>query len=161
PSLVSSGSAAGRVALAAFVLLAFPCPRPAAAQPAEHRYFVDCSGTTEGDGPATHPWNSLQPLSAHEFHPGESAVLRRGTTCEGALSLHGSGNADGVARLTAYGTGPRPRIVATSQNTQAVLLKNAEYWKIDSLDLAGGNTYGLLVTGDQDKLKSHLTLPHL
>jgi hypothetical protein len=161
PSFASTASAAGRLVVAAVVLLAIPCARCAAAQSAEHRYFVDCASTNEGDGTTAHPWNSLQQLSSHDFQPGEIVFLRRGTTCKGELSLHGSGSADSVVRLTAYGAGARPRIVATRQDTQAVLLKNAEYWQIDSLDIAGGNTYGLLVTGDQDKVQSHITLRNL
>ncbi|HEY1502133.1 MAG TPA: right-handed parallel beta-helix repeat-containing protein [Acidobacteriaceae bacterium] len=133
----------------------------AAAQAPPHRLFVDCSQTRNGDGSLDHPWNRLDLLSAHEFQPGESAALRRGTACTGALSLHGSGSAEALVRLTAWGEGPRPRIVASGRDTQAVVLQNAEYWQIDSLDIAGGNTYGLLVTGNQDKVQSHITLRNL
>ena len=33
--------------------------------------------------------------------------------------------------------------------------------QIDSLDISGGNTYGLLVTGDEDKVLGHITLRNL
>lgn len=127
----------------------------------ERRYYADCSGAVQGDGSRTHPWNSLDALSKHLFKPSEIVALKRGTQCRGTLLLHGSGSPDGRVRLTAYGEGPRPKIVATNKDTQAVLLENAEYWQIDSLDIAGGNTYGLLVTGDQDRVQSNITLRNL
>ena len=73
----------------------------------------------------------------------------------------GPAAAEARIRLTAWGEGPRPQIVAAKNDTQALLLKNAEYWQIDSLDIAGGNTYGILVTGDQDQILSHITLRNL
>lgn len=144
--------------IAVVVLLAGQC---ACAQAAGARIFVDCSQAAPGDGSRAHPWNSLDALSAHIFQPGDVAALKRGTQCNGMLMLRGSGNQKAMARLTAYGEGPRPKIVAGSKATQAVLLKNAEYWQIDSLDIAGGNTYGLLVTGDQNQVLSYITLRNL
>lgn len=127
----------------------------------ERRYYADCGAAAGGDGTLTHPWNSLDALSAHLFQPGEVAALKRGARCAGTLTLHGSGSPIAGVRLTAYGEGPRPQIVATGNDKQAVLLENAEYWQIDSLDIAGGNTYGLLVTGNEDKVQSHITLRNL
>lgn len=123
--------------------------------------FADCSQAAAGDGTLAHPWNSLDALSAHIFQPGEVAALKRGTQCNGSLTLHGSGSPAAGVRLTAYGEGPRPKVVATAKDKQAVLLENAEYWQIDSLDIAGGNTYGLLVTGKEDKVQSHIALRNL
>jgi hypothetical protein len=125
------------------------------------RYFVDCSAMAAGDGSQQYPWKGLDSVSARTFQPGDVIALRRGTECRGSLSLHGSGEPAARIRLTAWGEGPRPRIVARSGDPQAVLLKNGESWQIDSLDIAGGTTYGLLVTGDQDKVQSHITLRNL
>lgn len=124
-------------------------------------FFVDCSQTAPGDGSQDHPWNRLDPVSAHDFQPGDTVALRRDTVCRGSLSLHGSGTLAAPIRLTAWGAGARPKIVAGPAAVQAVLLKNAEFWQIDSLDISGGNTYGFLVTGDQDRVQSHITLRNL
>jgi hypothetical protein len=148
----------GILAVTAAVLLA---GRAGGGQAAGARYFVDCSQASAGDGSLEHPWNSLDALSAHLFHPGEVAALKRGMRCSGALSLHGSGSQAAKVRLTAYGQGERPKILADGNRTQAVLLKNLEYWQVDSLDIAGGNTYGLLVTGDEDQVQSGITLRNL
>ena len=125
------------------------------------RLFVDCSQAAAGDGSSAHPWNTLDALSAHLFKPGQVSAIKRGTVCQGTLSLHGSGSPDAGVRLTAYGEGARPKIVASNKDTQALLLRNAEYWQIDSLDISGGSKYGLLVAGDQDKVQSHITLRNL
>jgi len=124
-------------------------------------FFVDCSRSAPGDGSQDQPWNQIAGISGRSFEPGDTLALRRGTVCRGALALHGSGTAEARIRLTAWGEGPRPQIVAADSDAQAVLLKNASYWQIDSLDIAGGSTYGLLVTGDQDQVLSHITLRNL
>ena len=148
-------------ALSVLMVVVLLTARCAAAQTPAHRYFLDCSQSANGDGSQQRPWNQIAEVSGHTFLPGDTILLRRGTTCAGSLTLHGSGSPVARIRLTAYGEGPRPKIVAGNQVTQAVLLKDAEYWQIDSFDISGGNAYGLLVTGDQDKVQSHITLRNL
>ncbi len=65
----------------------------------------------------------------------------------GALAPKGSGAEGAPIRLTAYGEGPRPKLVAPRQSEEALRLFNQQYWDIDSLDLAGGNTYGVFISG--------------
>lgn len=160
-SLVALGEVLKQILLVFLATaVSMACPWASALNPGT-RLFVDCSLTSSGDGSLAHPWNALSQVSAHRFQPGDVAAIKRGTRCEGALVLRGSGSAEAIVRLTAYGDGPRPQIVAASDATQAVLLINAEYWQIDSLDISGGSRYGLLVTGDRDKVQSHITLRNL
>ena len=100
-----------------------------------HSYFVDCSIAVAGDGSRLAPWNSLAAAQAHDFAPGDRIALARGTVCHGSFAPQGSGAEGNNIRLTAYGQGQRPRIVATGKDRQALLLFNQEYWQIDSLDL--------------------------
>jgi len=152
-----------RQLFAFFLLLALTAATTAqgASSFPERKYYADCGAAAGGDGSLPHPWNSLDALSAHLFQPGDVVALKRGSQCHGTLTLHGSGSIAGMVRLTAYGEGPRPRIVATTDDRQAVLLENAEHWQIDSLDISGGNTYGLLVTGNEDKVQSFIALRNL
>ncbi len=136
---------------------AMPQPQAAAAT---HAYYLDCSATAPGDGSSAHPWNTLALAQAHLYLPGDRIALARGTVCHGSFAPQGSGAADRPIRLTAYGTGPRPRIVASAKNRQALSLFNQEYWQIDSLDIAGGNTYGVFLSGDKGTLY-HLSLKNL
>ncbi|MGB6686208.1 MAG: right-handed parallel beta-helix repeat-containing protein [Terracidiphilus sp.] len=123
-------------------------------------FFVDCSAAAPGDGSSAHPLNSLADAQAHRFLPGERIALRRGTACHGSFAPEGSGNASSVIRLTAYGEGARPRIVASAGDRQALLLFNQEYWQIDSLDLSGSSTYGVFASGDKGTLH-HIYLKNL
>lgn len=129
------------------------------AQP-QHAYFIDCSAANAGDGSKEHPWNSLAAAEAHPFAQGDRIALARGAVCHGSFAPHGSGTDGDVIRLTAYGSGPRPRIVAPASARQILLLANQEYWQIDSLDLSGGSMYGVFVTGDQGPLH-HVYLKNL
>ncbi|MGB7549260.1 MAG: right-handed parallel beta-helix repeat-containing protein [Terracidiphilus sp.] len=129
-------------------------------QTAGARLFVDCSQKVEGSGSLAHPWNSLQAAEAHPFAAGDRIALARGTVCNGSFSPQGSGTQKRLIRLTAYGQGPRPRIIASASDRQILLLFNQEYWQIDSLDLSGGNTYGVFVSGDKGTLH-HIYLRNL
>lgn len=115
-------------------------------------YFVDCSRPAAGDGSSEHPWNSLADAEKHVFAPGDRIALKRGTTCQGNFAPQGSGDASNVVRLTAYGEGARPKIVAAAKDRQALLLFNQEYWQVDSIDLSGSSMYGVFVSGDQGTL---------
>jgi hypothetical protein len=125
-----------------------------------HEYFIDCSAAGSGEGSLAHPWNSLAQAETHAFVPDDVIRIARGSTCKGSFAPKGSGTEGHIIRLTAYGVGPRPRIVAPSTARQAFLLFNQQYWQVDSLDISGGNTYGVFVTGDQGTLH-HLYLKNL
>jgi hypothetical protein len=126
-----------------------------------HHYFVDCSSTANGDGKsATSPWNALSSLQAKIFSPGDVIQLKRGTVCHGTLQPKGSGSAEHPIRLTAYGEGPRPRVIAAASSEEALRLFDQQYWDIDSLDLSGGTTYGVFVSGTKGILH-HIHLSNL
>jgi hypothetical protein len=122
--------------------------------------FIDCSASQGGDGTSAHPWNSLALAQDYRFQPGDRIALKRGTVCHGSFAPQGSGTAGGPIRLTAYGEGSRPQIVASNKDRQALLLSNQEYWQIDSLDVSGSSTYGVFVTGDKGTMH-HISLKNL
>jgi hypothetical protein len=105
-------------------------------------FYIDCSLQDSGDGSLSRPWNSLASAQSHPYSPGDRIALARGTTCHGTFSPQGSGTSEHPIRLTAYGNGPRPRIVASGKDREALLLFNQEHWQIDSLDVSGSNKYG-------------------
>lgn len=124
-------------------------------------YYVDCSAPVPGNGVSPQSaWNSLAQVNATVFSPGDIIRLRRGTQCDGAIAPKGSGAAGSPIRLTAYGDGPRPKIVAGASPEEALRLFNQQYWDIDSLDLSGGHTYGVFISGDNGTLH-HIHLKNL
>lgn len=130
------------------------------AAPASHSYFINCSASAAGDGSSAQPWNTLAAAQAHTFVAGDRIALARGTVCRGSFSPSGSGAAGVPIRLTAYGQGPRPQIIAGPSDRQVLELFNQEYWQIDSLDLSGASKYGVLVSGDKGTLH-HIYLKNL
>ncbi len=151
-------------ALFVYVLLLLPSSIHSSAQnvpsAVSRTYFIDCSAGIAGDGSLAHPWNNLSLAQAHSFVAGDRIALKRGTVCHGSFSPQGSGTADHPIRLTAYGQGPRPRIVATAKDRQVLSLFNQQYWQVDSLDLSGANTYGIFVSGDHGMMH-HIYLKNL
>jgi hypothetical protein len=160
----SQSARAGLSCLARTILLltavsALPVFAQGASAP-RHTYFIDCAATQPGDGSSAHPWNTLAAAQAHPFVAGDHIALARGTVCRGSFSPSGSGAEGNPIRLTAYGRGPRPQIVAASSDRQVLSLFNQEYWQIDSLDLSGAGKYGVFVSGDKGTLH-HIYLKNL
>jgi hypothetical protein len=113
-------------------------------------YYVDCSiAEKSGDGrsPAT-AWHTLEEVSAHQFLPGDVIYLKRGTECHGALWPKGSGSASAVIRLSAFGQGARPRVIAGKGDEEAFRLFDQEYWDVDSIEFSGGTLFGVYVSGE-------------
>ncbi|MFZ0662902.1 MAG: right-handed parallel beta-helix repeat-containing protein [Acidobacteriaceae bacterium] len=138
------------------------CVAQSASGPVRARtFYVDCSARVAGNGrsPQT-AWRSVAQLNAATFAPGDTIRLRRGTECRGALAPKGSGAEGAPVRLTAYGEGPRPRIIAGKSAKQALLLFNQQYWDIDSLDFSGGTVNGIFISGDKGVLH-HIHLSNL
>ena len=138
------------------------CVAQVASGPLHQRsFYIDCSALTSGDGSSPRTaWNSLTQVNAAGFSSGDTIRLRRGTTCEGALTPKGSGADGAPIRLTAYGQGPRPKIVTPKPSEEALRLFNQQYWDIDSLDISGGSTYGVFISGDNGILH-HIHLSNL
>jgi len=145
------------------LLSAISCSaRTAQRAPRAVTYFVDCSSDAQkNDGlSADSPWTTLEQVDGHAFAAGDVVRFKRGSVCHGTLWPKGSGSESAPIRMTAYGTGPRPKIVAEFGSDASLKLYNQEYWNIDSLDLLGGNTYGVFISGDKGILH-HIHLANL
>jgi hypothetical protein len=126
------------------------------------QFYLDCgSAASSGTGVSEQsPWNRLEQLNSFNFAPGDTVFLKRGTVCHGTIAPQGSGSESAPIRLTAYGEGQRPRIIAETSAQQSLKLFNQEYWDIDSLDLSGGTTNGVFISGDKGILH-HIHLSNL
>jgi hypothetical protein len=113
-------------------------------------YYVDCGVVeTNGDGrsPAK-PWHSLEAANARTFLPGDAIYMKRGTECQGLLWPKGSGSPTAVIHLSAYGLGPRPKVIAGKNDEEAFKLFDQEYWDVDSIEFSGGTVFGVFVSGE-------------
>lgn len=131
------------VAAAAFFVLGAP---PAFAATA---YYVDCSAGTNGSGTVGSPWNNLTTVDNHAaFVGGDSILLKRGTTCTGALWPKGSGTStSSFITLGDYSTGALP-IVDASGSTTGIQLYNQQYWHIQNLEVKNSTRFGINIAGN-------------
>jgi Right handed beta helix region len=108
-------------------------------------YHVDCGLTSTGTPSAEKTLHTLGEVNKLEFGPGDTVLFKRGTTCRGALQPRGSGTEAAPIRIAAYGEGSLPRIVDGFKDTTAFRLRDQQFWEIESLDISGSTTYGVLV----------------
>jgi hypothetical protein len=118
--------------------------------PAGATYYVDChDGNDAADGLSEgSAWKTVNRVSDRRFQPGDSIRFRRDTTCPGMLWPKGSGAAGAPITLSAYGVGPLPVIQSGPQNQAALRLFNQEYWRVETLEFAGGQPHGVWISGD-------------
>jgi len=135
-------------ALATLAAAAVPVATSAPADAATNTYYVDCAAISAGAGTVHAPWNSLAAVNAQPLTAGAHILLARGTTCSGNLVPQGSGTAGHPIVLGAYGVGARPVINAASTAAAALQLTDQSYWTIQDLEIVGGTTYGVYVTGN-------------
>ncbi|WP_369202226.1 hypothetical protein [Streptomyces sp. PU-14G] len=110
---------------------------PAQASQRAPSFYVDCGAATAGDGSRSAPWNTWEQVNSHTFQPGDSILLKRGSTCEGQqLYPKGSGAEGQPITVDAYGTGAKPELAGAGQVTDAVRLADQQYWEISNLDIS-------------------------
>src|SRR5260370_27813994 len=117
-----------------YALLAVLCLSPVARATT---YYVDCNSGNDGT-PGTSQsaaWQTLAPVNAKQFAPGDSVLVITGCTWTGTLNAGGSGTNGNTITINEYGTGPMPHIEGGGA-TQAVLLSGQEYWDINNLDIS-------------------------
>ncbi|WP_326657079.1 RICIN domain-containing protein [Streptomyces sp. NBC_00385] len=122
----------------ASLLTAAPTTAAQAAAPAAAQsFYVDCGAAAAGDGTQAAPWNALAPVNSHTFQPGDSILLKRGSTCTGqTLFPKGSGAVGAPVVVDAYGTGAKPALAGAGQVTDVVRLADQQYWEIRNLDVS-------------------------
>ncbi|MGV9288486.1 RICIN domain-containing protein [Streptomyces sp. NPDC003719] len=118
-------------------LMAVTAASPVHATEQAQSFHVDCGAAAAGDGSQASPWNSLAPVNAHTFQPGDSILIKRGSTCTGVqLFPKGSGAAGQPITIDAYGSGAKPRLAGDGKVTDVVRLADQQYWEIRNLDIS-------------------------
>lgn len=111
-------------------------------------YYVNPAGSDANTGlSADTAWASIARVNAQPLNPGDQVLFARSASFTGSLRPVGSGTPGAPITLGAYGSGSLPVINAGGQE-EALRLFNQEYWVVDSLDLTGGQQYGIFVSGD-------------
>lgn len=112
-------------------------------------WYLDCAAgdDSEAGTSPTAAWRSLARVNRQKLLPGDAVLLRRGARCRGTFSPQGSGTADAPVTLGAYGGSGAP-IIDAGTGEAAVKLFNQQYWRIHDIEITGGTTYGILISGD-------------
>ncbi|MFJ8046010.1 ricin-type beta-trefoil lectin domain protein [Kitasatospora sp. NPDC096147] len=113
------------------------------------KYYLDCNAATNGNGTDT-PWNSLASANSRVFQPGESLLLKKGSTCNGQLAPKGNGSATAPITLGSYGTGTAKPVVNGNGisdggsnptiSDSTVRLTNQSHWIIENLEVTNDAT---------------------
>lgn len=87
-------------------------------------------------------WRSLEKANSALLRPGDSLLFRSGRTWSGQLRVIGSGSPDHPVTIDSYGAGTRPRIDASGQYTDAVLISNAQHVVVRGLEITNQGRTG-------------------
>lgn len=73
-------------------------------------YYVANAGNDGNAGTLASPWQTMTPVNAVSFSPGDRILFNRGDTFRGFLQMTSSGTAANWITYGAYGAGNKPRI---------------------------------------------------
>src|SRR5678815_991081 len=111
PTLLN-GSRWNTLALVGAMMLALLGLSVSHVSAANTTYYVDCAaGNDANNGTSTStPWRTLTKVNSLTFGPGDQILFKRGVTCTGTLSFHGSGASGSPIIVDAYDVGTKPLI---------------------------------------------------
>jgi len=136
----------------AALLLSLCCPVvPAQAASAGTNYYVD-SRTGSDSNPGTsadRPWQSLAPVEAHHFLPGDVINLARGSTWTGGLFIDDSGVEGSPITFQAYGEGAAPILRNPGTWTTAVTIE-ANWVVLSGVMVRDAYEYGIRIAAGAD-----------
>lgn len=114
--------------------------------PAGKRYYVDSvRGSDEQTGTAPNEaWQTLAPVHAHRFRPGDTIHLACGSTWTTGLLIDDSGLEGQPITLRAYGSGPRPVLSARGRGSRAVSIE-ASWVVLEGLAVRDAHEFGVCI----------------
>lgn len=98
--------------------------------------YIDCSAAVDGDGSASHPFNSISTLNSQTLQPGDSILFRRGTTCNGEVVASASGSEKTPITYDAWGEGVSLPHIEANGNEAAFHMTDASWVTVQNLELS-------------------------
>lgn len=130
------------IPLVALALVLTLFVRPQMALAAGTTYYINnqsssnCSNSNSGTSVQT-PWCDFTNINGHTFQPGDQILLARGATWNQRMDLYGSGTANALITLDAYGSGPRPHILRNDQASDRVIwMHDPSFWSLNNLEIS-------------------------
>ncbi len=100
-------------------------------------YYLDSkngSDSNSGLSPSQ-AWKSLDRLAGVTLAPGDSILLRRGSSFIGRFDISAQGTSDARIVIDAYGEGDRPCISAPDSSLYAVAIRNSDYVTLQNIEV--------------------------
>lgn len=78
------------------------------------KYYVDSQNGSDGNvGDSINPWKTIDRVNIAAFAPGDSILFKRGGVYRGTINPVYSGNSSFRITYTTYGSGPKPKFIAS------------------------------------------------
>lgn len=127
--------------------LCLSCSREEHPTPAKNNYYVDSvrgSDQNRGTSPAA-PWQTLGPIHARRFQPGDVINLARGSSWSEGLKIDDSGIQGRPIIFQAYGSGERPVFSNSGTWSHAISIE-ASWVVLDGLQAQEAHESGFFIT---------------
>jgi hypothetical protein len=100
-------------------------------------FYVDSlNGNDDHDGlSAGRAWKSLEQVNSVRYQAGDRILFKAGTHYTGQLAPEGSGSEGQPIVVDIHGGTAKPVIEAEGKFSEALLLRNQEYWEVNNLEL--------------------------
>ena len=126
-------------------------------------YYVDSRGGDDANA-GTSPgaaWKSLEKVNATTFRSGDQILLKSSSVWRGQLWPKGSGAEGKPITIGMYGGGVKPVINGDGLVEDTVLLKNQEYWEIESLEITNTGVKSVVRRGVHVALENYGDAHHI
>lgn len=130
-------------------------------------YYVDAvNGNDSNSGTSqSSPWKTLGKVNSTTFLPGDSILIRAGSTFTGTLAPKGSGSNGSPIVVDMYDQGAKP-VIAGNGAEAAVSLFNQEYFEIKNLEITNSvyttnKNKGVFIRGNDYGTLNHIYLINL
>jgi Right handed beta helix region len=114
-------------------------------------YYIDTAGDNQNSGTsAAEAWKDFTNVNKKTFQPGDSVLLKRGCIWnQERLTLNGSGSLGRFIVVGSYGTGNRPKIQQSgNQSDRCMRLNNPSFVKVSGIEVCSGGV-GILLYYDR------------
>lgn len=117
-------------------------------------YYVDATGGNDSNSgvSTSQAWKTISKVNSSSFIPGDSVLFKKGEVWREQLVVPSSGTSGNSITLGSYGSGSRPKILASHQVSNFIAFKpNADFYSSWELGPNAGTNEGY---GTQDEMSS-------
>jgi len=118
-------------------------------------YYVDSvSGSDSNLGTSEDmPWKSLSKVNSHDFLPGDIIRFKRGSSWDGGLDIHNSGDMSNPIVFTDYGAGDKP-VIEDPGGWSTIVWIDTDWIIVENLVLRDVKDQAVRVKGDHNIVRN-------